>query len=282
MTDLLSLISSTRLYNLHSHTQYCDGRASMECMAAAATECGMLHYGFTPHSPIPFESSCNMRADDVDAYLTEFHRLRDLYAGRMNLYVSMEIDFLDSWGAYNDYFQSLPLDYRLSSVHFIPSLTQSGVEVDVDGRPANFFRKMTEHFDGDIRYVVDAFYGRTLRMIERGGFDMIGHFDKIGFNASVYQPGIEDEPWYRRHIDNVIDALRASDVVVEINTKAMLPNLDAPEADKAAHRGRLFPSPATIRRLVSAGVPLAVNSDAHFPERITAGRADAFAIIDTI
>ena len=34
----------------------------------------------------------------------------------------MEIDYLnDDWGPANDYFQSLPLDYRIGSVHFIPT-----------------------------------------------------------------------------------------------------------------------------------------------------------------
>ena len=43
------------------------------------------------------------------------------------------------------------------------------------------------------RHVVDTFYSHTLAMIEAGGFDMIGHFDKIGFNASYFQKGIEEK-----------------------------------------------------------------------------------------
>lgn len=35
-------------YNLHSHTQFCDGRASMEEMAAAAMAEGFSHWGFSP------------------------------------------------------------------------------------------------------------------------------------------------------------------------------------------------------------------------------------------
>ncbi|MDE6371254.1 MAG: histidinol-phosphatase, partial [Duncaniella sp.] len=265
---------------LHSHTQFCDGREPMERMAQAALECGMKHYGFTPHSPLPLPSSCNMSALCVDEYVAEFRRLRDLYDGRINLYLSMEIDCLgERWGASDPYFESIPLDYRLSSVHFVP--TPEGKEIDVDGRLENFAGKMSQYFDGDIRYVVDKFYERTLWMIERGGFDLLGHFDKIGFNASSYSPGIEDEAWYRRHIDNVIDAVRSTDIVVEVNTKAYEAPVGSSNQQIAVYKPRLFPSAPVIRRLVSAGVPIAVNSDAHYSSRITTGRDAAFAIIDS-
>lgn len=278
--NLHEIISTTRDYNFHSHTQFCDGRESMARMAGQALACGMKHYGFTPHSPIPLPSSCNMSALVVPDYVAEFQRLKELYAGRINLYLSMEIDYLgDRWGATNPYFDTIPLDYRLSSVHFV-STPDGEREVDVDGRPQNFRAKMAEHFDNDIRYVVDSFYARTLAMIEKGGFDILGHFDKIGFNASSFSPGIENEPWYRRHIDNVIDAVRATDIIVEINTKAYPAPVGSTLAQEAVYEPRLFPSPDVIRRLVSAGLPLAVNSDAHYSSRITAGRAAAFAIID--
>ena len=278
--NLHEIISTTREYNFHSHTQFCDGRESMARMAGQALACGMKHYGFTPHSPIPLPSSCNMSALVVPDYVAEFQRLKELYAGRINLYLSMEIDYLgDRWGATNPYFDTIPLDYRLSSVHFV-STPDGEREVDVDGRPQNFRAKMAEHFDNDIHYVVDSFYARTLAMIEKGGFDILGHFDKIGFNASSFSPGIENEPWYRRHIDNVIDAVRATDIIVEINTKAYPAPVGSTLAQEAVYEPRLFPSPDVIRRLVSAGLPLAVNSDAHYSSRITAGRAAAFAIID--
>lgn len=253
----------------------------MEQMVLAAIDCGMEHYGFTPHSPIPLPSSCNMSALSVDDYIAEFKRLHQLYGSRINLYMSMEIDYLgDRWGASNPYFDALPLDYRLSSIHFVPT-PDGSKEIDVDGPPDHFRSKMMQHFDGDIRWVVDKFYERTLRMIKTGGFDLLGHFDKIGFNASSFSPGIEAQPWYRRHIDDVIDAVKARpDIVVEVNTKAYPAPVGATDATIAAYVPRIFPSAHTVERLVKAGVTLAVNSDAHYSSRITAGRAEVFDIID--
>ena len=278
--DIREIIKSTRDYNLHSHTQFCDGRAEMARFVEAAVAAGIKHLGFTPHSPIPIESPCNMKQEDVAPYIKEFNRLKEEYAGKINLYLSMEIDYLGKlWGASHEFFSEIPLDYKLSSIHFIPS-QDDGTLIDVDGSPSGFIQKLHKYFHDDIHYVVDTFYSHTLDMIEAGGFDMIGHFDKIGFNASNYRPGIEDEAWYKKHIDNVIDALRSLDIVVEINTKAWNPPVGATPDEVKAYHPRLFPSPHVIRRLYEAGMPIAVNSDVHYPDRITFGRQAAFNIID--
>lgn len=58
--DFVSIIGSDMLYNFHSHTQFCDGRATMAEFAAEAVAQGFTHYGFSPHSPVPIQSPCNM------------------------------------------------------------------------------------------------------------------------------------------------------------------------------------------------------------------------------
>ena len=154
--DILSLIGNERRYNFHSHTEFCDGRAQMQAFAAKAVELGFRHYGFSPHSPIPIESPCNMAKSKVEDYLHEVARIQELYAGSpTRFHASMEIDYLDgNWGPANDYFQSLPLDYRIGSVHFIPD--QDGQYVDIDGNYESFKVKMEKHFRNDIRYVVET------------------------------------------------------------------------------------------------------------------------------
>lgn len=259
---------ATTRYNFHSHTQWCDGRAPIAEMVNAAIEAGMEHWGFSPHSPVPIESSCNMSREAVAEYLAEVRRLQQLHAGRISLYASMEIDYLgDSWGPADEYFRTLPLDYRIGSVHFVES-PRDGM-IDIDGRPENFAVKMERHFDGDIRRVVEMFYEQSCRMVEAGGFDIIGHFDKIRFNAINYSPGIDREPWYGALVDNLIDLIISSDVTVEINTKAY------------GQSGVMFPEPGLLPRLVEAGVPVVVNSDAHYPDKVDAGRAAGLGLLET-
>lgn len=236
-------------------------------MAVAARSAGMKYYGFSPHSPIPVESPCNMLPEKVEEYIAQSREIAERYRGDTIFLTSMEIDFLSAdWGPHIDYFQRLPLDYRIGSVHFVP--TMEGVPIDCDGRYESFSRKLHDFFGGDLRYVVEKYFEQLITMIERGGFEMLGHLDKIAGNASMAQPGIEDEKWYEGLIAHAISAATTAGLTVEINTKAY--------ADKS----RFFPAQRWWSKVIDAGLPIVVNSDAHYPDKITAGRQEAFDRLD--
>lgn len=265
--DLQAIASATRRYNFHSHTQFCDGRDTMEHFAAQACDEGFLHYGFSPHSPLPgVASPCNMSAEQVPVYLAEAKRLRELYQGKMSVYASMEIDYMsENWNAAIPYFQELPLDYRISSIHFLKS--PDGY-VDIDGNFLSFRDKLYKHFHDDIRGVVEQYYTATAKMIELGGFDIIGHFDKIGLNASYFDPEIEQQLWYLSLVDNIIRLIADRGLIIEINTKAR------------EQHGRFFPAERRLPQIIEAGIPIVVNSDAHYIHLLDASRQLAFDAIE--
>lgn len=267
--DFQKITSSTDKYNFHTHTHFCDGRATMDEMAAAAVAAGFVHVGFTPHSPIHIPSPCNMSSDSVPLYKENLKRLKDRYAGVCEFYLGMEIDYLDpQHGPASKIYADYGLDYSIGSVHFIKN--QEGVFVDVDGKFDSFRQKMAEFFHDDINYVVAEFYRSSSEMLSLGGFEILGHFDKIGQNASYYRPGIEDEPWYRRLVGDYIDQIVASGITIEINTKAR------------AEHGRFFPGERYWKRLLEAGVPVVVNSDAHYTHLIDASRKEAFDLLNSL
>jgi len=266
--DFKEITDKSRLYNFHSHTQFCDGHATMREFTEAAIKAGFTDYGFSPHSPIPFDSPCNMKTEDVNDYLSEFESLRDEFKDNIRLYKSMEIDYIsEEWGPSTPYFDSIGLDYKIGSVHFIP---HDDIFIDTDGSFQNFKIKMEKYFDNDIRYVVETFYNQTLKMIEKKGFEIIGHFDKIGQNANYFKPGIEDEPWYLNLVMKVIEAIKDSGMTVEINTKSLSQN------------GRLFPNERYFPIIKKYGIPVIFNSDAHYPDRINAGRIEAYNIYNKL
>ena len=81
---------------------------------------GFASYGISSHAPFPVANNCNMHRERLADYLDEFHRLKSLYASKIELYVGLEIDFLDdTFNPSIPYFQELPLDYRIGSVHYI-------------------------------------------------------------------------------------------------------------------------------------------------------------------
>lgn len=238
----------------------------MSDMAAAALRENMAVYGFSPHSPVPVDSPCNMAPEAVACYLDRASRLRDEYAGRMDLLTSMEIDFLSpDFGPHIDYFQRMPLHYRIGSVHFVP--TRTGVPVDCDGSYERFAVNLREAFGGDLRYVVEKYFEQVLTMLERGGFDILGHFDKIAGNASQALPSLEEQGWYAALVEDVASHAVSAGVAVEINTKAFEKN------------GRMFPASRWWQTLAAKGLTVVVDSDAHYPDRINSGRNEALSLL---
>lgn len=267
MCDFEKISRSTDLYNLHTHTQFCDGHATMEEFVTEALKHGFVHLGFTPHSPVSIESPCNMTREQVPEFLAEMDRLRGAYGDRISLYTGMEIDYVGRGdGPADDYFKSLPLDYRIGSVHFIPAINDAGVMVDIDGKFAGFEQRMGEHFGCDIEYVVRAFFSQMMAMVEEGGFDIVGHLDKIGFNASQYRPGIDEEPWYDKLVTDLLDNVMDHHLTVEINTKAW------------RQGGRYYPNARYFGALKRYGAPVVVNSDTHYPALLNSGRLEALKL----
>ena len=271
MFDFQRITKETDLYNLHTHTQYCDGHATMEEFVVEAIAQGFTHLGFTPHSPISVDSPCNMSREQVQEYFDEVERLRRAYGDRIHLYTAMEIDYVSVGdGPAADYFQQLPLDYRIGSVHFIPAIDNPSEMVDIDGKFQAFKQRMAKHFAGDIEYVVRTFFAQMIAMVEEGGFDMVGHMDKIGFNASEYCECIDEEPWYDKLVIDLFECIMDHQLTIEINTKAWL------------QRNRFYPNLKYFGMLKRFNAPVVVNSDAHYPTLLNNGRMEALKLLSVL
>lgn len=250
------------LTNYHSHSLYCDGRANMEDFIRFALSEGFTSYGFSSHAPLPFSTAWTMEWDSMDDYLAEFHRLKAKYAGQIELYIGLEIDYLNEESNPSvARFRELPLDYRIGSVHLL--YDDKGEIVDVDVTADKFRRLVDKHFNGDLVRVVHLYYDRLMRMVELGGFDIVGHADKMHYNASAYHPGLLDESWYDALIQEYFDAIARKGYIVEINTKSYL------------ELGTFYPNERYFPVLLEKGIRVQVNSDSHYPERINNGRLQA-------
>ncbi len=265
--DLLTgIIGRTDHYNFHSHSQYCDGKATVAEIVEAACRNGFEAWGVSPHSPIFIPSPCNMTKESVPEYLDEMYRLKGEYEGKMQLLTALEVDFLGrDFGPHIDYFQNLPLDYRIGSVHFVTN--QDGVPLDCDGSAERFAHYLKDGYYGDLRYVVEKYFEQVLTMLELGGFELLGHFDKIIGNACTLDKTLEEQGWYEAFIRDVVKEAKYRGVVIEINTKAI------------ETRGRFYPSQRWWPLLQQAGVTIAVNSDCHHPDLTDLGRSTALSLL---
>jgi len=250
------------LTNYHSHTTFCDGHAPMKEFVKEAIRQGFTSYGISSHAPLPFLTRWTMKKEDVTPYLEEFHQLKDEYQNKIDLYIGLEIDYLDENSNPSiDYFQSLPLDYRIGSVHLLSDA--NGEIIDIDCSKENFKEKLENHFLNDIKATVLAYYSKLMSMVELGGFDIVGHADKIAYNASFCQPGITEQNWYKHSLRDLFALISEKGYMIEINTKAY-------------HKlGVFYPNEENFALIREMHIPVLVNSDSHYPEFVNDGRTEA-------
>lgn len=254
------------LTNYHSHCSFCDGRAPLEEFVKEAIRQGFYSYGVSSHAPLPFPTQWTMEWGQMEAYLDEFKNLRSKYADEIELYVGLEIDYLNEESNPSvARFTELPLDYRIGSVHLL--YDAAGEVVDIDCSPAVFKERVDRHFNGDVLRVVRMYFDRLFRMVELGGFDILGHADKMHYNASCYHPGLLDEPWYEALMKDYFSLVASRGYLVEINTKAY------------DSLGTFYPNSRYWELMKEYQIKILVNSDAHYPERINAGRMEALRLL---
>lgn len=254
------------LTNYHSHCTFCDGRAPLEAFIVEAIAQGFTSYGISSHAPLPFSTHWSMDWDQMPDYLQEARLLQQKYAGQIELYIGLEIDYLNEESHPGiTRFRELPLDYRIGSVHMLYDDRGEVIDIDVSSEA---FRKIVDtRFGGDLDRVIRLYYERLLRMIALGGFDVVGHADKMHYNANCYRPGLLDEPWYDVLMNNYFQAIARHGYMVEINTKAF-------------HLlETFFPNERYFCLLKELGIRVQVNSDAHFPEKINSGRREALSAL---
>ena len=80
------------IQNLHTHTVFCDGKDAPEEMVRAAVALGMDSLGFSGHAPLDGQSGWTMAPEDVPRYRAEILRLREAYAGQLEIFLGLELD----------------------------------------------------------------------------------------------------------------------------------------------------------------------------------------------
>lgn len=252
--------------NYHSHCSWCDGRADFELFVQEAVRQGFTSYGVSSHAPLPFSTKWTLDKANVVHYLNDFSRVKAAYKDRIELYVGMEIDYLDAnSNPSSAYFQNLPLDYRIGSVHLLTGTAGEVVDIDT---PSEVFRENLQTCLGkNIRRVVEAYFEKAMTMIEAGGFDFLGHPDKIYNNALSCCPDLLETNWYNSLQNDYYTLISEKGLPIEINTKVY------------ESRKLFFPHIKYWKQILHKRIPVLVNSDAHFPERIDSGREAALNLM---
>ena len=163
--------------NYHSHTHFSDGKGEPELYVESAIKNGLYAYGFSCHSPVPFDSGWNMKYEKLAAYINEIKLLKEKYKNEIKLFLGMEVDYIKNLSGIKQY-ENIGLDYTIGGVHFLGQF-ENGRFWDFDGGKPWFTKGLNELFDGDIKKLVTFYYQQIVDMAIEEKPDIIAHFDLI-------------------------------------------------------------------------------------------------------
>ena len=226
----------------HNHSTWSDGQASLGEIHAYAGALGLDILGVSDHFciyPDGRSSEWPLTPDKVNDYIAEVQSLRK--EGRMEVIAGIEFDWFEqSRAALAPYAEGLPLDYRIGSIHHV-----GGQAFDID---ASFWASKT---DEEVNAVYAAYWRLVRQMAESGLFDIAAHLDlpkKFGFYPKAD---------LRALVDDALDAIKARDMTVELNTAGF----SKPCADG-------YPAVGILKRCRRRDIPVTLSADAHRPENL--------------
>lgn len=230
------------LGDYHVHTTFCDGSATAEELAEQALALGLTSIGFSGHAYTQIDESYCMSRSGTRLYYALLQRLRQTYAGRLEILIGTELDYFSPP-------PEIAYDYIIGSCHYVEA---NGMYYPVDESAMWLRRAVKEGFSGDFLQLARRYYAQMADMQRKTSCTFIGHFDLL----SKFNEGgaffTEDEAYLTLAFD-AADALCAQDAVFEINTGAM----------RRGYRSAPYPSLAILRRLREKGARIILSSDCH-------------------
>lgn len=223
----------------HNHTVFSDGAETPEEFLRQALTQGVEILGFADHYYRNPEDSDPFPEWALKPHLETryFEVLSELKAkAPIEIRTGLEFDWLDGsapWLA--PMAQDPRLDYAIGSVHYVGTTC-------FDCSRTLWESLSQEEIDDLVR----RYWVAVREMAESGLFDIVGHIDlikKFGFYAAS-----DVTQWVRE----ALDAVKAADMVVELNTSGW--RKDCQEC---------YPSEAILRACYCREIPVTVSADAH-------------------
>ncbi|MBO5810777.1 MAG: histidinol-phosphatase [Bacteroidales bacterium] len=247
-----------QLFNLHTHSNFSDGKANAEDVVIEAVNQGLKVLGFSDHSPVPFENTFAIKNENVNNYISTIKSLKEKYQDKIDIYCSMEMDFIP--GIIKDFKKTkeeLGLDYMIGSVHLVGNNIEKLWFID-GSKVETYDEGLNNYFNGDIKKGVKTFFYQYNEMIETEVFDIVGHLDKIKMhNRNRYF--LEEDKWYRDLLMETLTLIKEKSLIVEVNTRGIYKKRSTD----------FYPSSWILPIMREMNIPVVISSDAHLPNELT-------------
>lgn len=207
----------------------------------------------------------------VDEYCQTIRSLSYKYAGQLEIYLSMEIDFIPGMLKDFEYWKKrASLDYVIGGIHLIQAPGNERLWF-IDGpKRQSFDDGLYELFGGDASQAVRTYFKQMNQMVETQTPDVIAHFDKIKMHNQERFFSVNDS-WYLSMLYESLELVKQKSCIVEVNTRGIY----------KGQYNELFPSLTALKRIKELGIPVTLSSDAHAPEELSKEFQNALDLIKT-
>ena len=231
-----------RLQDLHTHSVFDDGSATLEQMVREAVKKGLSAIGLSCHSPIDNED-WTVPSDKMQEFLQEAERLKQRYRGKIAVYCGIEFDLCSK-------VELSGFDYVIGSLH--TTVTPAGsIYADYSADIAG--DGIVRFFGGDADTAAEAYFAQYRAVADNPVIDIVGHFDlitKFDEQGRLYDA---KSPRYQAAARAAMRELAEAGKIFEINSGAM----------SRGYRSEPYPARDLLEYLHSIGGKVCLTSDAH-------------------
>ncbi len=237
------------LQNLHTHTEFCDGKSSCRELVERAIELGFKSIGFSGHGYTPFSLSYCMTEEKTEEYIKEVNRLKEEYKGLIDVYLGVEYDLMSAGSL-------APYDYVIGSVHYFRKENGEYYSLDIKS-PEMLKTTINEHFNGNPMEIVKCYYEllETLPdVLDR--MDVVGHLDLITKSNDLEGIINTECEEYRYYASKAISKLVKTVGIFEINTGAVARGI----------KKMPYPDKWLLKEIKRQGGKVIISSDCHIKD----------------
>ena len=235
---------SPYLCSVHTHATLCDGKDTLQAMAAAAYAAGVKHYGVSCHSHTPIDLDVGFVLEaDMEPYKQAVLALREQYAGKMEILLGLELDSCAD-------VEPEGFDYWIGSVHY--QKRENGKYYAADWGEEPFRACRDEACGGDALAVAEGYFRCVEQMAARRP-TILGHFDLITKLNAGNRFFDEGAPRYKAAALRALHSVDPQATVLEINTGGMA----------RGYRDAPYPALFLLKEWRAMGGRIILTSDAH-------------------
>lgn len=227
--------------NYHTHSEYC-GHAggTLEDYINKACSLGLSNLGFSEHAPFPGDPfGMRMNFNTMPEYVRELTTLREKYKNQINLYIGLEIEYLEAYASYYPLlFADYGVEYLIMGQHFFMSPDKKCYNLYDNSFPSEY---LIEHAKN------------MVKGMETGYFQYIAHPDLMfirdyGMDANC-----------KKAISTLIEGSEKGHFILELNANGFR------RGKNQYSEGMRYPYPldAFWQEVSKTDIPVIIGADSH-------------------